>query len=125
MRMKDSNAPTAIDSVVAVEGSFKLTGTGDNIEVELTMVYLNGQTGRTYGSCPVKTSLLSPETMESLRAFLERAEEDFSRFVFEGASATPYGPQPGMGYGAAENISSRSLGDGLGEQGKRGRDGIS
>ena len=111
MHVKSGAAQAVIDGVAAAEGMFKVHLPGEEIEVEVEMVYFNSKTGSTYGTCPVKSNLLSKETMESFRVFLRNVEMDFSGVVFDGATATPFGVHTGtLG---AENRESRSLGDGL------------
>ena len=86
MYTKDTDQ-SAIDSVLCRE--MKMTGNAEVPSLEMTMVYLNSKTGITYGSCPLihspkegKVGLLSPTTLEKLRAFIEAAEEDFGRLIF-------------------------------------------
>jgi hypothetical protein len=50
------------------------------------MVYSNSETDVTFGTCPVQESILSVDSRELLRKFLESAERDFGRLLFGGES---------------------------------------
>jgi len=91
MFTKDPGHPGNIDSVVAMEGKFKFQPDVKEPELEITMVYMNRESGVTLGCCPVKTSRLSPETIEAFRAFLESAESDFGKVAFEKGQLISFG----------------------------------
>ena len=90
MFTRSDDNPPMIDSVYA--GKAEIVQHQGDLQFEVTMVYANSKTGSTYGSCPIKNNFFSPETIESLRRFLQLAEEDYGKFVFtEGkhSSANP------------------------------------
>ena len=74
---------TVIDSVSAVEGSFKIP-TGGLAEVDILMMYSNKSTGTTFGTCPVRTFRLSEKTKQAFQAFVDSAEVDFGNLLLEG-----------------------------------------
>lgn len=78
-----SRKGSAIDSVSAVEGSFKLGPETGEAEIEVTMLYSNAETGLTLGTCPVRETILSDKTKESLRQFIRNVEDDFGHVVFD------------------------------------------
>ena len=86
------------DAVMCVAGEFAFSpGVEQLPQVELTMAYANSETRVTYGTCPVKTPLLSQKTREALLAFVHSAEEDFGEVVFgSGAIASWEGSTKGQ-----------------------------
>lgn len=107
----------AFDAVMAVEGKFTFRPQLDTEpNIEMLMIYLNAGTGSTYGSCPVKSAIFSPKTIEALRAFLESAEEDFGQVVFGGGVISPFGPVQNPRT-QAESGQGPQLPPGLGEGG--------
>ena len=89
----------AFDALVAMEGKFTFRPDVDEEpNVELVMVYLNSSNGHTFGTCPVGPRLLSRETMEAFRHFLNSAEKDFVDVVFGGqGTAGDYHPASSRG----------------------------
>jgi len=108
------------DSVMCVEGKFELTlGAEQTPRVELTMAYANSTTRVTYGTCSVKTPLLSQKTREAFLDFVHSAEEDFGEVVFgSGAIASWEGTATGQGAETEQGIQRvpTSFPRGLGEQ---------
>jgi len=82
-----------IDSVFAAEGKFQWNQTGGQLlpELSITAVYANKNTGTTFGSCAVRTSLLRPETLAAFTEFVKMAEEDFGKLIFEGSGNAQLG----------------------------------
>jgi hypothetical protein len=58
-------------------------------QAELTMVYVNSTTGRTFGTCTMRETLMSKATKDALEKFLELAEEDFAGTLAHGAAPSP------------------------------------
>ena len=87
------------NSVMCVEGKFEYNIILDpEPKIELKMVYANNTTRLTYGSCPVRTPLLSPKTKEMFLAFLQSAEEDYGKAACEsGVIASWDSPSQGQG----------------------------
>jgi len=69
-------AGTKIDAVRCLQGEFAWYPMQE--KAELTMVYANAKTGETFGSCPMRESLMSKTTKEAMDKFLSLAEEDFA-----------------------------------------------
>ena len=72
-----------IDGIICCDGEFTwhrfLEATP---RIKLTMVYMNRESGTTFGTCPMNTISLSPETLEAFSKFLDCAERDFGQVVF-------------------------------------------
>ena len=104
---------SAINSVWAAEGEFKFQpGIDSQPNLQLQMVYMNGETQRTYGTCPARTNMFSPETMEAFMDFLKSAEKDFGELVFGGGEVGDFGALGGGGDGpgSTDGIKPKGLG---------------
>lgn len=114
---RHTDGTPTFDAVMAVEGKFSFRPQLDKEpNIEVLMVYFDTKTSSTWGTCPVKSSLFSPKTLEALRAFLESAEEDFGQAVFGGGVISPFGSvQPPRD--SAESGQGPQLPPGLGERG--------
>jgi hypothetical protein len=86
----------AVDSVFAAEGKFQWNQlSGQTLpELSIVMAYAKKSTGTTFGSCPVRSGLLRPETLSAFAEFIRMAEEDFGRLVFEGSGNVQLGMEP-------------------------------
>jgi hypothetical protein len=103
----------AIDSVVAVEGTFSFhPGMDRRPNIEIVMMYTNKNTQHSYGTCPAKASVFSEETLKAFTEFLSKAEEDFGKLAFEGGELRPYGRSLGDGGSAESATGLRGLGQG-------------
>lgn len=51
------------------------------ITLDLTMVYENGKSRVTFGSCKVSQDIFSPNTLEMLQEFIKHAERDYALIV--------------------------------------------
>lgn len=113
MFTKSGTDPVALDSVVAAEGTFRFRPGHDTEPViEVVMVYTRKETGDTFGTCPIKTSVLSKETKDAFLKFLELAEGDFGKVVFGSGVVAPAGK---FGLGQAEStegLKPKGLGEG-------------
>lgn len=67
-----------INAVRCAQGKFS-TPDGGPPAVELTMVYMNAQTGGTFGSCSVNEDFLSTDAVEALVEFLRLAARDYGQ----------------------------------------------
>lgn len=97
------NHAPVVDAIVAVEGEFKCHPLlqADPV-LELKMMYIDSKTRQSYGTCPAKTQVFSPETIEAFRAFIRSAENDFGRLFFEGGTVVPYEGASGSSTSKAE-----------------------
>lgn len=76
MRYASEGIP-AIDAISVVRGSFTCTIEGGNDPlVEATLVYVNHDTGITFGTCPLKHPSMSAETRKLFSSFIESLEKD-------------------------------------------------
>ena len=83
--MYTSSKPSPIiNTVTLVEGKFKIEPSANTAEIELLMMYSDHETGVTCGTCPVRESIISPETKEAFDKFVELVERDFAQDVLEG-----------------------------------------
>ena len=84
---------TLIDSVFIAKGEFQWNQANGQIYPEITLMaaYSNKSTGATFGTCPVKTALLRPETVNAFAEFVKMAEEDFGRLVFDNVGSAQIG----------------------------------
>lgn len=82
--MYTGSGSLGFDSIVCTKGEFIWVPTVDpSPNVVLTMAYVNKKTGETFGTCPVGAILLSAESLEALRKFIELAEKDFGVQAFK------------------------------------------
>jgi hypothetical protein len=89
---KQGDGKVVFDAVMVVEGSFHFHPALDKQpNIDLLMVYVNSETGTTYGSSPARPNVFSPKTLEAFRAFLESAEEDWGQVVFGSGAIAPFG----------------------------------
>lgn len=81
-----------IDSIHCVELRFRRLAPGERMSIRARMVYSNKESGATMGTCPLiydsarqetLDATLSPQTLELFNQFLESAEADLGRLVFE------------------------------------------
>lgn len=70
------SAGTKIDAVRCLQGEFAWYPMQE--KADLVMVYINAKTGKTFGSCPMRETLMSKATKEAMEKFLNLAEEDFA-----------------------------------------------
>jgi hypothetical protein len=111
MYTKTSQQLAAIDSVIAVKGSFTFHPWRDEEpSITLEMMYANKANQTTFGLCPARSSVLSPKTLEAFRAFLEAAEEDFGRRVLDNEISPPFGPRVSVVAESEDTL--RGLGEG-------------
>ena len=87
MFVRKGNTDLAFDSIAITEGEFKFIpwlgeGNEGQFEMKLVAAYINSINNTTYGSCSVGLSLLSEDTVEAFRTFLESAEKDFGELIF-------------------------------------------
>lgn len=75
MRHAPRGIPT-IDAISIVSGTFKCPLTGDEPHVDAEMVYLNMDSGITFGTCPIKHAQMSPTTLRHFGLFLDSLEVD-------------------------------------------------
>ena len=107
MYSREPGSDVPFDGVSAVEGFFKVTPAGKATEVNLTMAYVNGNSQTTYGTCTVRLQMLSVDSLDALRKFLDSVEEDFGRVMFQHGGIRPQPPnRTGLGWrtvGAEKN----------------------
>jgi len=95
MFVKEPDAQPLINSVVAVEGSFKYNPSMDeHPDINLLMMYMNNVMGESYGTCPARTPLFSKETMDHFKEFLLSAEKDFGEYVLNEGEAKKFSLEP-------------------------------
>lgn len=79
----------AIDSVYCAEMQMKRVIPGAPLGLRLVMVYMNRSTNDTFGTCPlaydesVDSTTLSKDTLKKLEEFIESAERDLGKLIFE------------------------------------------
>lgn len=103
MHKSTGGAETCIDALVCMEGEFKIVGESlpGELAISLEMAYFDSDRGISLGRCNVREGLLSKDTQEALRRFLELAEEDFANIVFynqdpQAEEEPEYEPQGGI-----------------------------
>lgn len=78
--LKSKEGFPIINGVAFVEGQFVCSPTDyDSMAIELLGVYMNADTGMSFGTCPFKGSVFSEKTRSKLRDFLKSAEVDVAR----------------------------------------------
>ena len=103
-----SEGQSAFDSVICVGAAIVQPPTGEAPDVQLTMVYVQKETGTTFGTCPVQAHLLSPRTIQLAKELMASAEQDFGELVFGEGAVSELGGQPsGLG---AESTERKGLG---------------
>jgi hypothetical protein len=85
--MFTSDHPTGmmIDSLCAVEGSFKIDPQSGIPTVSVKMLYTNSKIRDMYGLCTTTNEVYSPKTIQALKDFIKSAEDDMGALVFNGA----------------------------------------
>lgn len=100
----------AIDSISAVEGTFKVHPDTGEAEISVLMMYSHQETHLTLGTCPVKESVLSDKTKEFLMQFLQSAEEDFGKVVFDSGALVSRQSSPGIE--SSDGLRAKGMGEG-------------
>lgn len=88
-----------IDSIYCAEIRMKRPVPGGRMHVNVKMVYANKEAGETFGTCPLRYdsmihseegvgSPLSDESVALLKKFMESAEKDLGKLVFEHGRTT-------------------------------------
>jgi len=72
-----------IDSLYVESGEFKMQTDGVS-SIMLTVVYLNSKIDKSLGTCRVPETALSTEALEAFDTFLQLAERDFGKVLFDG-----------------------------------------
>ena len=95
-----------IDAVWSAEVEVKRNAPAAPPEVKVVMVFSNSKTGDTMGTCPLYhnpaagiADNISKETLELLERFLESAEKDLGKLVFESGTTVT----GGLASGGAES----------------------
>lgn len=113
MYTKTGSGIPRTDSISIVEGKLRFSPKMDLEPVaELIVVYSNKDTGITYGTCPMLSTMFSNKTKEALLTFLKSAEEDFGRAFFgeEGVERNDAAPGSYAQAESSQEIRTRYLG---------------
>jgi hypothetical protein len=92
MRHAPKGIPT-IDAISVVSGVFKCPMTGDEPHVDAEMVYLNMDSGTTFGTCPIKHAQMSPATLKHFENFIESLEIDCMQRLEVAGHISVYGEE--------------------------------
>lgn len=103
--------PPKPDSLLAVEGKFRHDPTTEAVpNIEVTFLYTNGRQGGNFGTYVLGPQAFTLETVEAFRNFLQKAEQDAGRLVFEDGEITSMGAALATGTNAETGASLKGLG---------------
>jgi hypothetical protein len=119
MFVQNGGVTPKFDAVIVLEGEFKFASIADtDPHLRLTAAYVDSKTGETHGKV-LATTIISPKTLESFRAFLQSAEEDICNFELGGGSYSIFGEVQSP-RNQAESNQGPQLPPGLGQEEPQG-----